>query len=129
MKTLRCIFLLFLVISSFSCKKKRIANRLEGIWNVDVLTNSSGSYYNVGSYEFKEDGVAIVNMDWKDTVSGIHNKFVTNTMWVNTKHTVTIGNANTGNGESTYKIEELTKTKMKLNSGGFKPVIFEMTKK
>lgn len=129
MKSIKYIFLSFFLVFTFSCKKKRVANRLEGIWNVDKLTNGSGIYTNPGTYQFKENGDVVYNMDYVDIVSGIHNKFTITTKWVNTKNTVTIGNVNSGTAQNTYIIEELTKSKMKLDTKGNNAVILEMTKK
>lgn len=102
-----------LVLSACS-KEKKLARRLEGVWNVDKLEYSFGkvsfSVANPGTIEFKKDGTGKNNLQYIDE-NGDKVNDSESFKWSNTESTVTIsGNSNSGAGSTqTWTVDDNTR--------------------
>lgn len=105
MKKLTLMILVAVSGILLSCsKEKKLANRLEGIWNVDkyeyTYSNKTVSYANIGTMEFKKDGTGKNNLSYMDS-DGTKINDSESFKWSNTENTVTIiGNSNSGSGST-----------------------------
>lgn len=104
MKKLSLLFAMTTILFVSCSKEKKLARRLDGVWNVDKIEYSYGGISfaanDPGTIEFKKDGTGKNNLSYIDE-DGDKVNDSESFKWSNTENTVTInGNANSGMGST-----------------------------
>lgn len=110
-----------------SCAKKKVTEKVDGLWYVGTLENKYYYVDHVGTCEFISGGTGAFNLSFFNPLAQqqvINKETFT---WKNTKNTITI--TFDSNGERLYfKIEHLSKQMLRINSGDYTYKILTMNR-
>ncbi len=122
------ILCLLLIIGSFvSCKKNKVADKVDGSWYVSHIVNRSFVMINAGTIDFNPGGTGIFNLNYYNPTTSSQVTDTRSFKWTNTKNTLTI-NFNNGSGSLYYKIDHLSSKQLIIYSGDYLYSEFKLNK-
>jgi hypothetical protein len=112
------IVLVIVTFFSISCKKKKVEDKVDGLWNVTYISNREAAILFAGTIEFKENGKGAFNLNYYNPLTKQQVVDTRTIEWKNTKNTFQIYFIN-GDGNLYFKIDHLSKTQFIIYSGDY----------